>query len=380
MTKEGSQIFDQFKRLPNELKPIKKALQQKKETVTDVSNLTNHEAKLVQSIKSQTRENNLNNITRTKAYLDFFKRNPAIEWAFLAHMVSRNAGWNMTDLKGSLLTRLMTNEQQEYFFAFLERSNWLIFHDAYPQLLLYEESIRTNKNQFYLLPQFGISYFMQVMWDIYYQKRDNYQLSVALIINEQNYIEDRVIQNKDYQATLMESLEFKVQELLELNQILFPFSDEKQVKMIGQSVHQFASLKERILLGKRLYQLLFDDEFFSNIYDMALRQPHTGSRKDYWPYIFNDINESNPGEPFQESLSNCKLIPGANRLYSPTLENAWSNVEQKPAEKGDWYSDWEVIHYLRKDPSKVNGNIYEEYCESLEKVELAILAKGPMSK
>ncbi|WP_208590177.1 DUF2515 family protein [Gracilibacillus suaedae] len=362
------------------MKSIKKTLQQKKDSFTDFDGLSDDEAKLVQFIKGQTRENNTNNVIRTKAYLAFFKRNPEIEWAFLAHMVSRNAGWNMTDLKGSLLTRIMTKEQQAYFFAFLERSNWLIFHDAYPQLLLYEESIKANKSLFYLLPQFGISYFMKVMWDHYYQKKDNYLITVALIINEQNYIEDRVIQNKEYHATLLESLEFKMQELLQLNQILFPFKDGKQVKLVGQSVHQFASLKERILLGKRLYQLLFDDNFFSDIYDMALRQPHTGSRQDYWPNMFNDINESNPEEPFQPSIEGCQLKPGAHRLYSPSLENAWSNVEQKPAEKGDWYSNWRVIHDLRKDPSKVNGDIQNEYCESLEKMELAILAKEPLSK
>ncbi|MGP4041807.1 DUF2515 domain-containing protein [Gracilibacillus sp. D59] len=375
--KEESRIFDLFKNLPTELKPIKKALQQKE---TDYNNLTDHEVELVQSIKERTKKNNINNITRTQAYLDFFKKYPDIEWAFLAHMVSRNAGWNMTDLKGSLLSRLMSKEQQEYFFAFLERSNWLIFQDAFPQLLLYEESLRKNQNYFYLLRQFGVSYFMKVMWDHYYQTRDSNLITVALIINEQNYIEDRVIQNKDYQATLLESLEFKLQEILQLNQILFPFSDGKEVKLIGQSVHQFASLKDRILLGKRLYQLLFDDEFFSDIYEMALKQPHSGSRKDYWPHIFNNINESPPDVPFQESLKACQLKPGANRLYSPTLEHAWKNVEQKPSEHGDWYSDWKVIHYLQKDPSKINGAIYEEYCESLEKIELAILAKGPMSK
>ncbi|SFL80425.1 Protein of unknown function [Gracilibacillus orientalis] len=378
--KGGSQIFDQFKRLPTELKTIKKELQKKEQAVTDLDNLSDHEVELIKAIKEQTRKYNINNVTRTQAYMDFFKKHPDIEWAFLAHMVARNAGWNMTDLKGSLLTRLMTQEQQEYFFAFLERSNWLIFHDAFPQLLLYEESIRKKKNLFYLLPQFGVSFFMKVMWDYYYQTKDKNMISVALIINEQNYIEDRVIQNKDYQANLLESLEFKIQELLQLNQILFPFSDRKQVKLIGQSVHQFASLKDRILLGKRLYQLLFDDEFFDAIYEMALQQRHTGSRKDYWPNIFNNINEANPDQPFQESLKECQLKPGANRLYSPTLEQAWRNVEQKPAEQGDWYSDWKVIHYLRKDPSKINGAIYGEYCESLEKMELAILAKGTMSK
>lgn len=377
---EGLRIFVQLKRIPPELKSVKKALQQQQNSNTSLNKLTDEESKLVQAIKEKTRKNNRNNVTRTAAYLNFFKRNPNIEWAFLAHMVSRNAGWSMTDLKGSLLSPLLSNEQQAYFFTFLERSNWLIFHDAFPQLLLYEESIKKDKNLFYLLPHFGVSHFMKVLWDHYYQNRNEYLLSVALIINEQNYIEDRVMQNKDYRATLMESLELKVQELFQLNQILFPFSNGKEVQLIGQTVHQFASLKERILLGKRLYQLLFDEQYFPAIYDMALSQAHTGSRKDYWPDIFNDINEYGPGEPLQESLKKGKLINGAKHLYSPTLDNAWHNVEQEPAEIGDWYSNWRVIHYLRKEPSKINEDIHEDYCNSLKRMELAVITKNPLNK
>ena len=69
-------------------------------------------------------------------------------------MVSRNGGWNMTDLKGGLLSRLLTKKEVESFFTFLERGNWLIFQDAYPQFLVYEESKKRGKNLFYLLSSF----------------------------------------------------------------------------------------------------------------------------------------------------------------------------------------------------------------------------------
>jgi hypothetical protein len=61
---------------------------------------------LVAEIRHQTAVHNRNNLTRTKAYLDFYREHPELEWAFLAHMVSRNSGWNMTDLHGEWLPRL----------------------------------------------------------------------------------------------------------------------------------------------------------------------------------------------------------------------------------------------------------------------------------
>ncbi|MGR5913912.1 DUF2515 family protein [Bacillus pacificus] len=54
-------------------------------------------------------------------------------------MVSRNGGWNMTDLKG-IYIRNCYLRRSIYFLFFLERSNWLIFQDVYPQFLLYEQS------------------------------------------------------------------------------------------------------------------------------------------------------------------------------------------------------------------------------------------------
>ncbi|QHN49242.1 DUF2515 domain-containing protein [Geobacillus stearothermophilus] len=102
------------------------------------------EAAAVAMIRQKTAEHNLNNITRTAAYFTFFERHPEVHWAFLAHLVSRNGGWNMTDLRGSLLPLLLPEKTIAPLFLFLKRANALIFHDAYPQLLLYEESKRRS--------------------------------------------------------------------------------------------------------------------------------------------------------------------------------------------------------------------------------------------
>jgi hypothetical protein len=213
--------------------------------------------KIIQMIKLKTEELNLNNITRTKAYLDFYRKHPEIQWAFLAHMVSRNGGWSMTDLKGELLARLLSKREKNSYFSFLERGNWLIFQDAYPQLLLYEESLKREEPLFRLLPHFKVSIFIETIWDYYWETANSAILTIGLIINEQNYIENRVIQNQKYIKEVFGSLEFELQDILSVNQILFPYNDYGVTKLAGQTVNQFVSLHERIHLGKRLYAILF---------------------------------------------------------------------------------------------------------------------------
>lgn len=107
-----------------------------------------HDQRIVERIREDTRAHNIDNIERTRAYLSFYQKHKQIHWSLLAHLVSRNAGWSMTDLRGELLPRLLRPKEQQDYFSFLERGNWLIFHDAYPQLLLYEESVRRQTNLF----------------------------------------------------------------------------------------------------------------------------------------------------------------------------------------------------------------------------------------
>lgn len=61
---------------------------------------TEEEKTTVYNIKKEIEIANMDNISRTQSYQDYYVRNSEIRWAFLASMVSRNAGWNMTDLKG----------------------------------------------------------------------------------------------------------------------------------------------------------------------------------------------------------------------------------------------------------------------------------------
>jgi hypothetical protein len=295
-------------------------------------------------------------------------------------MVSRNGGWNMTDLKGELLSRLLSNKEKRSYFSFLERGNWLIFQDAYPQFLLYHESLKRNIPLFFLFPFFNISIFMETIWNYFWKYQNKSILTTALIINEQNYLEKRVVQNPLYKNEVFNKLEFKLQDFLSFNHILFPYLENGELKLAGQTLHQFVSLHERILLGKRLYKVLFNNmEVLNNSEQWAISHPHTGSRKDYWPTIFNNVHEGTPGKQYQIHLKSCRLKPGARRIYSPSLENVWKHVKQVEAEKGDWFGDLQVMDYFLELDEPINGEIQNEYCKTLERIELAALAKKAIS-
>ncbi|MCG7334673.1 DUF2515 domain-containing protein [Sporosarcina sp. ACRSM] len=380
-------MFTSFKRiggkwrLPEKYLAIKADLKNdKRQPLRDEQDLSRDDRSLLQSIRFQTERLNSNNKTRTKAYLDFYSLHPEIHWAFLGHMVSRNGGWNMTDLNGEFLSKLMQKQTKRDFFSFLERGNWLIFQDAYPQFLLYAESKSRNRNLFYLLPYLHVSRFMEVIWNHFWRERDCYLLAIALVINEQNYLENRIIQNPLYKKNVFQTLEFVLQDFLSVNHILFPYHDHREpegrASLIGLTLHHFGSLHERIMLGKRLYQLLFGErDLFEAVYRWAIAHPHTGSRKDYWPEVFNDLNEGVPGASLSRRIKSCQIKKGALRLFSPKLEYAWKNVNHTEAEQGDWYEHWYMIEYLREEKIAVKGKIEGEYCETLEKLELAAIAK-----
>ncbi|PMX96145.1 DUF2515 domain-containing protein, partial [Pseudomonas sp. MPR-R5A] len=78
-----------------------------------------------------------------------------------------------------------------------------------------------------------------------------------------------------------------------------PYTNHSIVHFSGQVVHLFDELKERILLGKKLYRQLFQNEStLRSIVKWAVNHEHTGSRKDYWPHIFNNVQEGYPNQPY----------------------------------------------------------------------------------
>ncbi|MGV3488198.1 MAG: DUF2515 domain-containing protein, partial [Tuberibacillus sp.] len=358
------------------LKEVKKALKKKSKKPVHLNkhdSLKWEEKRLVASIEEKTRRLNKNNVTRTEAYFQFYQKHPEIHWAFLGHMVSRNGGWNMTDLKGEWMSKLLTEMEQAAFFSFLERGNWLIFQDIYPQFLLYEESKMRHKNLFHLLPYLGVSSFMEIMWTYFWGKRDPYPLAIALIINEQNYLEKRVIQNNRFKKAVLNTVGFKLYDFLRFNHILFPYYHGEDVSLVGETSTHFTSLQQRIILGKKLYNQLFGDK---EVTDGALRwardHPHSGSRKDYWPHLFNNTRETHPRAIYKRRIKDCQLVEGSDRIYSPSLQYAWSDVKHPEAEDGDWFDDWHVMEYILGHEVQAGHDIEAEYCKTLEKIELAV--------
>ena len=89
---------------------------------------------------------------------------------FLASMVSRNAGWNMTDLEGRYYATVLPQTVKTFVFN-LRRSKLDYFLDAFPQLLLYEESKRRQIPLFHLLQYFNVSIFMEKEWIYFWEKK-----------------------------------------------------------------------------------------------------------------------------------------------------------------------------------------------------------------
>lgn len=227
-----------------------------------MSSLITHDMSLVADIRRRTAAANRNNVSRTAAYLAFYREHPEVHWALLAHLVSRNGGWSMTDLRGEWLPRLMDEQDIRAFFWFLERSNWLIFHDAYAQLLLFAEMKRTGTDLTPLLPRLGVSRFMQPVWREFLAEQDSVRLTRALIVNEQQYIEQRVVRKPFAREQVFANLAFLAQSVLSLNQVLFPYKAhpaDRRLSVVGIAVHNFPSVRQRISVGKTLYRLLFAD-------------------------------------------------------------------------------------------------------------------------
>jgi hypothetical protein len=285
---------------------------------------------------------NRNNVTRTAAYLSVYNQYPELHWALLAHTVSRNGGWSMTDLQGEWLPYIMSPAERLWSFCMLERCNALIFHDAFLQLLLYSASRREGRNLFHLLPHLGISGFMVPFWESFWVQPDSPLLTTALIINEQNVIERSVVQNEQFREQVITKWNFRLHGWLQMNQVVIPLGvptvQVPVVPLVGLTLENFSDLDERIAFGRKLYALLF---YAPSIHGRALSfmrdVPHTGSRADYWPLAFT----TQP--PPQDHVR----LPATHRAYSPQLADAWSDEPLPPVTPSDWFVDERMLKHLQ---------------------------------
>lgn len=236
----------------------------------------------VHYIVSETKAHNFDNISRTKAYQNFYTIFPEIKWAFLASMVSRNAGWNMTDLALPPFRTILSDTQRERLFMTYERANWLIFSDAYPQLLIYKLSLKLSKPMFHLLPELHVSRFMQKEWTYFWKHKDTQRLMISLIINEQNVIHGPVIKQDYFKYRVFLRPPYLLQDILSLNAVLLP---TRSATLYGAFVHDFTNIDKRIVLGKKIASIMFNPTVYDALYDFARSVEHTGSRMDYERFL-----------------------------------------------------------------------------------------------
>jgi len=301
------------------------------------------EKNIVAQIAKETQAFNRNNITRTQAYYEFFIRNKEVHWSFLAHIVSRNGGYYMTDLMSSYLKDFLSDSQIKRYFLFLERSNAFIFQDAFPQLLLYEFSKRIGKPLFHLLSAFHVSSFMQPFWNEFYLKKNSKGITVAMIINEQYMLEERVIKGIYHSTSLLQELPYKLQENLGFTTIFIPYKVSKKYRyrLSGKTVREFEQVKKRVELGKELYQILFEEPYISETIRFAHSYPHTGSRSDYWDFMFSKAENDN------------------EKLFSPALESVWEDVTHQYTKQVDWFQNknMDILSFFNQLPEVTNYDL-----------------------
>ncbi|MNI27996.1 hypothetical protein D3C73_817570 [compost metagenome] len=226
---------------------------------------------------------------------------------------------------------------------------------------------------------------MEPVWQQFWKHRDSTLLTICLIVNEQNYIEQRIVQNPIYRKTVLDQFIFKMQSLLQLNQVCFPYGHPKAIEgnphhspiqLAGLILEDFSDLDERIEFGKKLYAILYGlPVVHQGTLAFAKQIPHTGSRADYGPHLFMSTKKTFPEQPFKERLIGDKLISGSEPYYSPTLEQAWEDRILARTEPGDWFVNLKALEHLRSIAVPFSFDMTAEACLALNKIELAIIAE-----
>jgi hypothetical protein len=301
------------------------------------SQLPDDEAEMIQKIRIETAKKNLDNISRTQAYLDFYLEYPEMIWSFLASMVSRNGGYNMCDLEGDWFPRMLAPAIRKRLFLTYERANWLIFRDAYAQLLLYSYSTKKSTPMFHLLQFLDVSAFMEKEWKEFWKYGDKRRLMIALIINEQNVIQEPVIKEPVYKRRVFNTSMFSFEDHLHFSTVLFPTCEGE---LYGASVNGFKFISKRINLGKRLASILFHPRYYSSFLEFALNTEHTASRHDYEKYFQIHKKRDTPFLRSTYPIITHHFRDQGDWYRQRKFHREWINPETKhrhPIHLTDWY-------------------------------------------
>ncbi|MDB4959748.1 MAG: hypothetical protein JWO36_7317 [Myxococcales bacterium] len=227
----------------------------------------------LRKLRSELLDRNRDNVSRTASYLELYAwtrdHGPELPWLFMAHLVSRNAGYLMSDLARRIAGTAdpTVAAAMRTLFVLLERGNFLIFYDAWHHVLSYlaGDPLRAPR----------VPVFMCEAWARFDRGRDERQLVLDLVHNEQNLIERRAVHHPELAPgmLLLDLIEASGRE----KPLVFPPPDASEIRVSG-----FKQLARRIAAGQRIFdEVVADTTRRQAMFEWALAHPHTGSRAIY---------------------------------------------------------------------------------------------------
>lgn len=203
----------------------------------------------------------------------------------------------------------------EALFAFLETANFLIFRDVFPALEAYSlaKVFQAYYNELFDMvsdPEFGADPFIIEQWKRFFEiaqtknwardwvnelssGSDIQRHSFALIINEQNQIEDRLVNDKKNTYLCKFGIKIGPQRIIEianqlgLPRLCFPVAiskaNSKPKHLLIYVVRDFKNLDYRIQTGRDIFVGLFGKKERKRLIETwVIGQPsHNGTRRDY---------------------------------------------------------------------------------------------------
>jgi hypothetical protein len=241
---------------------------------------------------------NADNLTRTESYLRLYgytrERGPDLPWVLMAHLVSRNTGYLLSDLATRIDERRRAGDDvsanaMEDLALLLERGNRVIFEDAWRHVIAHVRRREGSNTE-----HAPTTRFMDEAWRRYERDGGERRLVLDLVFNEQNVIERRVVHNERF-ATGM-----RLVQLIEMSgrekPIHFP---DIGVPLPEIRVGGFGELAKRIEAGRRIFDEVVGPHREA-LFEWACAHPHTGSRSAYGGKFTPTIGESWPPRRFRE--------------------------------------------------------------------------------
>jgi hypothetical protein len=258
---------------------------------------------------------NADNVSRTVSYLELYDWTVAhgreLPWLLMAHLVSRNAGYLMSDLARSIDGKAGAADPalrgaMENLMALLERANFLIFHDAWHHVLHHLLG-RTHELASPRTPRFMID-----AWQRHERRAGDgeRELVLDLVHNEQHLIERRAVHHADLAPglRLLQWIELSGRE----KPLHFPIDGAPAITVGG-----FAQVERRIAAGARIFdEVLADRDRRAALLAWARAHPHTGSRTIYGGQAGPTIREAWPIDRVRGMWSGVHSPPEPDPLYS----------------------------------------------------------------